>query len=201
MQHRYARRAAVAAGALTLILAACGQGDDPTMDAPQGGSTTEPQGGSATEETAANQVDVMFLQGMIPHHEGATEMAALVPDRTDRPELIELSETIISSQEAEIEQMREMLDRLDAEEMSMDEMDEMDGMDAMGMMSSTDMSELESADGEEFERLFIDGMIGHHQGAIEMSDMVLAEGSDDEVAALAESIIAAQEAEIEQMST
>jgi uncharacterized protein (DUF305 family) len=70
--------------------------------------------------------------------------------------------------------------------------------DEMGMMTDDEMAELEAAEGEEFDRLFLEHMIEHHEGAIVMSDRVLEEGEDPEVAGLA-AVIAAQEAEIDQM--
>ncbi|MTV27801.1 DUF305 domain-containing protein [Nitriliruptoraceae bacterium ZYF776] len=151
------------------------------------------------------EADVQFVQGMIPHHVGAVDMAEMVPDRTDRQELIDLADQIIADQEGEIEQMRDMLDRMGADEMPMDDMDGMDGMDGMdhgemGMMSDEDMDELRSLEGEEFDRRFMEMMIVHHEGAIAMAEQVLAEGDDAEVAALAEDVIAAQEAEIDQMN-
>jgi uncharacterized protein (DUF305 family) len=69
----------------------------------------------------------------------------------------------------------------------------------MGMMTDDEMAELEAAEGDEFDRLFLEHMIEHHEGAIVMSQQVLEDGEDPEVAGLAQAVIAAQEAEIEQM--
>jgi uncharacterized protein (DUF305 family) len=200
-------RAAAAATALSLVLVACGQNDEPTTD-PATEPATDPDPTAdpdpTTEPTAdaqANAADVEFVQGMVPHHEGAIEMSELVFDRTERPELIELAEEIIDVQDAEIDQLRSMLDRMGSEEMPMNDMNDMDGMDhgAMGMMDEQDMQELRGLEGEAFERRFLEGMIRHHEGAIDMAEQARARGDDPEVAELADDVVAAQQTEIDQM--
>jgi uncharacterized protein (DUF305 family) len=163
--------------------------DEPPAEEPEG----EP---SADGE--ANEADVEFVQGMIPHHEGAIEMAELVEGRTDRQELIDLADEIIEVQDDEISLLRGMLDRMGADEMAMDDMGDMDHGD-MGMMDDAAMEELRDLEGDEFDRRFMEAMIVHHEGAIDMAERVLAEGQDEEVAGLAQLVIDAQEAEIEQM--
>ena len=203
MRSRTTVRAGSIAAALTLALAACAN-DDPAVDAlsmEDDAMDMEGTDGDADDSQAAD-ADVEFVQGMIPHHVGAVDMAEMVPDRTDRQELIDLAEQIIADQEGEIDQMRGMLERMGAEEMPMDGMDGMGEMDhdEMGMMSDEEMDELRSLEGDEFDRRFMEMMIVHHQGAITMAEQVLTEGTDPEVAALAEDVIAAQEAEIDQMN-
>ncbi|MBA2316483.1 MAG: DUF305 domain-containing protein [Euzebyales bacterium] len=170
-----------------LLLTACG--DTTATDAP--------------DDIDLNDADVTFLEGMVPHHSQAVEMARIVPDRTDRPELNALAEQITTSQNEEIDTMRQLL--TDAgERPAPTGMDGMDGMDQggggmAGMMDDSEMQSLMTAEGEEFDLMFIDMMIRHHEGAIESSQDVLADGQSPQVADLAEGIVAEQESEIEQM--
>ena len=184
--HPTSLQLAVLASVVVLTLAACG--------------SDRSSAGSA----AFNDADVEFLQGMVPHHSQAVAMAELVPDRTDRPELNELAETIISTQNEEIEQMNTVLSDAGAEpvEGGMDHggMTE-GGMTMSGMMDDQQMQDLESAEGQDFELMFLDMMTAHHQGAIEAAEQVLDAGENPEVADLAEQIIEAQQAEIAQMAT
>jgi uncharacterized protein (DUF305 family) len=184
--HPTSLQLAVLASVVVLTLAACG--------------SDRSSAGSA----AFDDADVEFLQGMVPHHSQAVAMAELVPDRTDRPELNELAETIISTQNEEIEQMNTVLSDAGAEpvEGGMDHggMTE-GGMTMSGMMDDQQMQDLESAEGQDFELMFLDMMTAHHQGAIEAAEQVLDAGENPEVADLAEQIIEAQQAEIEQMAT
>jgi len=184
--HPTSLQLAVLASVVVLTLAACG--------------SDRSSAGSA----AFNDADVEFLQGMVPHHSQAVAMAELVPDRTDRPELNELAETIITTQNEEIEQMNTLLSDAGAEpvEGGMDHggMTE-GGMTMSGMMDDQQMQDLESAEGQDFELMFLDMMTAHHQGAIEAAEQVLDAGENPEVADLAEQIIEAQQAEIEQMAT
>jgi uncharacterized protein (DUF305 family) len=78
-----------------------------------------------------------------------------------------------------------------------DDMADMDHGD-MGMMDEAEMEELRDLQGDEFDRRFMEAMIVHHEGAIDMAERALGEGQDAEVAGLAEAVIAAQEAEIDQ---
>lgn len=159
----------------------------------------EPQ----AEPERYNDADIAFMQGMIPHHQEAIAMAELVPDRTDRPELLELANDVIASQRVEIEQMREKLRDAGAEPDAMEitptAMDhDMDhGDDAH--MTREEMQALEAAQGEEFDILFAELMIRHHEGAVESAQRVLEEGQNPRVAELAREIIAEQEAEIQQL--
>ena len=185
----------------------------------------------AQDDEEFNAVDIMFVRMMIPHHEGAIQMAELIPARTDREELLDLRLEIIEEQEAEIDLMCELLD--DAGVAGCDEVGSMmphemggmmrgdgmgDGMhddDEMGngmhpdemeemmprahLMTHDDRRELRRAENEEFDCLFAEHMIRHHEGAVVMSEYVLDNGESERVADLAEGIIDAQQEEIELM--
>ena len=143
--------------------------------------------------------DAMFAQMMIPHHEQAVEMATLAETRAVDPKVKELAAKIKAAQQPEIDQMRAWLEEWD--------MPVMDGMEAMGahgghgmsgMISDEQMDQLEAATGAEFDRLFVEYMIEHHEGAIEMAEDV-EDSQDPRVAALARAIIQTQQVEIDQL--
>ncbi|MFL1377060.1 MULTISPECIES: DUF305 domain-containing protein [unclassified Nocardiopsis] len=170
-----------------LALAACGADDSPA-DPPA----------SAAQESAAefNDADVHFAQMMIPHHEQAVTMADLAETRADS-EVAELAERIRDAQGPEIEQMTGLLDSWGAEA-APEGMEHQDGM-MEGMLSEEQMARLEAAEGEEFDRLFLEHMIAHHEGAVAMAEAELAEGVNAEARALAQEIVDAQETEIAEM--
>ncbi|GAA1459400.1 DUF305 domain-containing protein [Nocardiopsis exhalans] len=178
--------AATAAFATALFAAACGNGGD------EDSVTTAPE--SAEQTAEFNDADVHFAQMMIPHHEQAVDMADLADTRAGS-EVRALAEEIRAAQGPEIEQMETLLDAWGAEvEHGMDH-SQMDGM-----LSEEQMSQLEAAEGEEFDTLFLEFMVLHHEGAVDMARTELADGVNPEARELAEEIIAAQEDEIEQMN-
>ena len=140
----------------------------------------------SNSEFSAN--DQMFAQMMIPHHEQAIEMSKLALAISKDSEVLQLAEQIKSAQGPEIEQMKSW---------------GASGSDhaghAMGgMLSDSEMEELTKATGSDFDRLFLEGMIKHHKGAIEMAQMVL-DSDNAEAAKLGKEIVRTQQAEINQM--
>ena len=182
----------VALVGLASLLAACGDDDDMAgMD--HGGDDSSESSGS-TSEADFNDADVEFAQGMIPHHQQAVEMADLADGRAESPEVIDLAERIKAAQDPEIELMRGWLE--DWGQVMPEGMDH-EGM--AGMMSEDDMTALEDASGAEFDEMFLTMMIEHHEGAIEQAETELDEGQNAEAKELAQTIIDAQQAEIEEM--
>lgn len=167
-----------------LALTACGQTPEET-----------PSGADSAGQEQHNQADVEFAQMMIPHHEQAVEMADLADDRAG-DEVGELSDGIRDAQGPEIEQMQQMLQDWDA-----DPGQDMDHSGMPGMLSDEQMEELAAGEGEEFDTLFLELMIEHHEGAVGMAETVLEEGAAPEAQQLAEEIERTQEEEIEQMHT
>ena len=190
-----------AAVATTLPLAACGGNDDTAMPGMSGDSASSSSSESASAASGEfTGADVMFAQGMIPHHAQAVEMSDVLLAKDDVDEDVRaLAEQIKAAQAPEIEQMTGWLEGWDAEVPSMDGMD-MGTDDSMNeMMSPEDMQALEDATGTEASRLFIEQMTEHHDGAIEMAQTELDEGTDPEAKELAQTIIDTQQAEIEEM--
>lgn len=156
-------------------------------------------GSSETNEAAAadadfNGADVTFAQGMIPHHQQAVEMADLADGRAESPEVVDLAERIKAAQDPEIEQLQGWL-----EDWGQEMPEAMDHGGMAGMMSQDDMATLEEASGAEFDEMFLTMMIEHHEGAVEQAETELDDGQSTEATELAQTIIDAQQAEIEEM--
>ena len=154
-----------------------------------------------------NATDVGFAQGMIPHHAQAIEMADLALTNTKNPDVLALANTIKAAQSPEIEKLSGWLGDWgqtipSTASGSMDhDMTGMGGMMMDGMMSQADMDRLETSTGTEFDRLWLELMIQHHEGAVKMSKSEVAGGKNPDAIALAQAIIASQQAEITTMES
>ena len=137
--------------------------------------------------------DKAFIDAMVPHHEGAVEMAEVALEEAEHPEIRNVAEDIVSSQRAEIRMFGEIREREYGSAESTMEMNEGD-MRAMGM---SDPEELAKAD--PFDKAFIDDMIPHHESAIAMAEVAREKTDDPEIRRIAEDIVTAQEREIAQM--
>lgn len=187
--------------ASALTLTACGSGDSDT--ASTGSSSSEDGGGhssdSSTDSSAdANDADIRFLTGMTPHHEQAVEMSEIVLSANSPGEVAAIATKIKDAQAPEIEQMEAMLSAL-GEEGSSGEHGGAHGSGHGGMMSEAAMAELKAATGAEAARLYLEGMIKHHEGAIEASAAEIAEGKYGPAIELARQIKQAQAGEIIEM--
>lgn len=146
---------------------------------------------SQTRHTAA---DIRFMQHMIVHHQQAVDMVALIEGRTANPSIIAMGGRIARSQDDEIAMMRDWLERR-GEAVEADDLHahhshgshgghdhhhhtaaDPDDIPLMtGMLSVNQMRALEAARGDAFDRLFLEGMIHHHEGALLMVDELLAQ--------------------------
>ena len=149
--------------------------------------------GGDAEVAGGSGVDRAFTAEMIPHHRSAVGMAEIAKDRSERREIQELADAIVTTQAEEIGQMRGIDARLAEAGVRKGSLG---GASMMSM--GEDVSSLETAD--PFDRAFIDKMIPHHRSAIEMARVELAKGTDAEAKKLATAIVAAQSKEIEQMN-
>jgi uncharacterized protein (DUF305 family) len=177
-----------AALAAALTLAGCSAGD--TGATPESSTAAEAESGRST----VNDADEMFVQMMRPHHEQAIEMSDMLLGTTGiSGEVTALATEIRDAQVPEIEQLSAWADEWGIEEMS--------GMDhgMEGMVSDSDVQELDEAEGAEAERLFLEHMIEHHTGAVEMAQTEIADGRNSDAIEMAEDIVATQEDEISRM--
>lgn len=169
-------------GALTL--AACGDDND----------TSGASGSTATATKAANGTDLAFATEMSRHHEMAIDMAEMAEDEASHQEIKTLAADIITAQKQEIAQLDDAKQRITDSGVTAVDLGLSDEQSGMSM----DMHELEGA--KPFDRMFIDMMIPHHQGAIRMAQVELAKGGDPELKQIAQQIIDAQSKEIDQMN-
>jgi uncharacterized protein (DUF305 family) len=144
---------------------------------------------SSNTESAFSMNDQMFAAMMVPHHEQAVEMSDIALKNSTNPEILNLAAEIKAAQQPEIDQMLSW-----GEEM----MGSHAGHTMDGMLTKAEIDELKQATGTKFDRLFLIGMIKHHEGAIEMAKMVL-NSNNPEAAQLGKDITVAQQQEIVQM--
>jgi uncharacterized protein (DUF305 family) len=198
------RRTALAAtaGLAALVLAACGGGGHDMGS--MGSDSASPSASASAEAGKHNDADVSFATEMIQHHRQAVEMADLAADRASSQEVKDLATKIKGAQDPEIKTMSGWLTSWGEEvpaDMSGMEGHDMGDMSSMpGMMSSEDMGKLEKASGAEFDKMFLEMMIKHHEGAVSMAKTEKANGEYGPAVKLADDVITAQTAEIEQMN-
>lgn len=145
--------------------------------------------------------DVKFMQGMIGHHAQAVEMVALVADRTATEDLKRLGLRIQVSQEDEMNMMRQWLE-VRGEKIPGPHAHHEPGGFMPGMLTSEEMAQLAAAKGKEFDRLFLQGMIKHHGGALTMVDELFKSpgaGQDGDIFAFASDVDSDQRMEMERM--
>ncbi|WP_159599576.1 DUF305 domain-containing protein [Agromyces humi] len=156
---------------------------------------SEPASGMMSESDEFGRVDIMFARMMIPHHQQAVDMSELALAKATDTDVRGLAERIRDAQGAEIELMENWLEEPEGR---MTVGDNGMGVGMSGMLSVREMAALEGATAAEFDRLYLEGMIDHHEGAIQMAQMIL-NSENPEVAALGRAIVESQSAEIEQM--
>jgi uncharacterized protein (DUF305 family) len=194
--------------AVALILAACGgagggqqgsgSGGMAGMDHSQMGHGSMGMGskGMARQMVMENgkYSDERFIDAMVPHHQGAIAMAEVALKNAEHEKIKDLSRNIVSTQRAEIEELKSIKkEEFGTSNVPMEMSQEQ--MRGMGMM----MDPQELARSESFDRAFIDAMIPHHQSAIEMAKVAYEKSENPRIKKLAENIVSAQQAEIEQM--
>jgi len=194
--------------ATVLALAACGSGTDSTttpgsaghgmtsMPTMTGPTSTPTAAGTATAAGQHNNADVRFSTDMIPHHRQAIQMSTMAASHASTAQVKQLAAQIKAAQTPEIRTMSGWLTGWRAPVPGT-----MGGMSmgSTGGMSPQEMTALGRATGPNFDRMFLTGMVKHHQGAVAMAKTELAQGANPDAKKLAQSIIDSQNKEITQM--
>ncbi len=194
---------------LTLVLVSCGStaaGSRPPLvqpGAPGQASQVIPADKAIDQSKIAfTEADVKFMQGMIGHHAQAIEMTTLLATRTNREDMKKLALRIETSQSDEIKMMQHWLE-VRGQTVPGPHAMHMHGAHLMpGMLTPEEMNQLAAAKGPEFDRLFLEGMIKHHGGALTMVEELFATpgaGQEAEMFAFASDVDADQRAEIDRM--
>lgn len=190
-----------AALAATLGLAGCASD---TGSAPTGGSSMSGMDHGSSPMTSMmpdanadhNAADAMFAQMMIPHHAQAVEMSDIVLGKQDVPaEVTALATKIKEAQDPEIEKMTGWLESWGQPTM----MPTDSGHGMSGMVDADGMEKLKAAPGPEAAKLFLEQMIMHHEGAVEMAQQEIGAGKNADAVQLGRDIVTAQQAEIAEM--
>ena len=192
--------------AATLALTSCGTSSDTSADSQSGMSemtTTAPKVTGTPATGAKSSADIAFASGMIPHHAQAVTMADLAPKLAADPKVKALAAKIKQAQGPEIARMSGWLTGWGEPIPGVGGGHDMSGMGDQqeGMMSSEEMTGLGKATGSAFDRMWLQAMTKHHQGAVAMARTELAEGVNPEAKKLAQSIIDSQSAEIAEMQS
>jgi uncharacterized protein (DUF305 family) len=194
------RKSLIVAGfATAALVTGCGGGND--MAGMQHNSTAASTPASGRQSADHNDHDVQFAQEMIAHHQQALDMARMVPGKSTNPKVTDLAKRIEGAQDPEIKTMTAWLSQWGASPAasSMPGMDHGSMGSGTGMMTAEEMTELGQATGAEFDKMWMEMMIKHHEGAITMSKTHIEKGGNAESKKLAQDIITAQQAEITEM--
>lgn len=197
---RPTRAAIVATSALlgALTLTACSNAEP--QDTDHGGNHGSDQSTSTVPAADFNDADVMFAQMMVLHHAQAVEMADIVLASADAsPEISALAQQIKDAQTSELATLTTWLEEWGADPSGGGGMDHGAMGSEDGMVSEEDLANLASATGPDVDRLFLEHMIAHHEGAVIMAQDEVSNGRSADAIALAEDVIAVQEEEITTM--
>ncbi|WP_246149298.1 DUF305 domain-containing protein [Nonomuraea turkmeniaca] len=146
---------------------------------------------------AAVASDVRFAEAMIPHHRQALEMTSLVNDRTTTPVIRAVARSITAAQTPEIKAMTAWLTELGRQAPTGHEHDQ---AASFGMATTQELNALRAARGTTFDRLFLQLMTRHHQGAVKMAGEELTNGRDQRMRMLAKDVYSGQSIEIARMN-
>jgi uncharacterized protein (DUF305 family) len=188
-----------------IFTVACHTGGPPLVQPGAPGQPNRVIGGKQAADLSQiphTAAEIRFMQGMIGHHAQALEMTALIPSRTAREDMLLLGKRIEISQADEIQMMA---DWLKARSLTVpdEHAHHAQGATLMpGMLTAAEMARLADANGEEFDRLFLEFMIKHHEGALTMVEALFATagaGQQSDIFAFATDVDTDQRMEIDRM--
>ena len=190
MKHARTGAAALGAALSLSVLAGCGQPDNPAPPAPP-----------AQSAPAHNDVDVMFAQGMVPHHQQAIEMSRMAVQQAQSQQVKDLAARIEAAQGPEIDELNGWLRDWNVQQSEHGGHGGHGGHGTGGMMSSDEMAGLGQAKGTEFDQKFLMLMIKHHEGAVTMARTEVEKGRFPDTQQMAREIMISQQSEIDSMRT
>jgi uncharacterized protein (DUF305 family) len=187
---------AVVVNVAGIVLAGCASGGH-SGQAGHTGMTSATSGPAVAADH--NDADISFAQQMIQHHAQAIEMAKLGPQRATSPEVKDLAARIENAQQPEIDTMSTWLRSWGATVPTGDMAGH--GMESgAGVMTAEQMQQLAQASGADFDRMWLQMMTAHHEGAVQMAMTELQQGGNADAKKLAQTIIDTQQAEINEMN-
>ncbi|RKT56064.1 DUF305 domain-containing protein [Saccharothrix australiensis] len=193
---------------LVASLASCTApaGDSPPVIVPKGpgeqAATVAPEDVGTDRWSAPSEADLKYVASMIEHHRQALVMSALAPERASNETVKGLASRIHDTQGPEIgamEQWRRQFAEQAPAHGHRGELPHVDHRSMPGMATDEQLAALRAARGPEFDRLFLQLMIAHHEGALTMANELLASGSDVRVEEMANDVVASQSDEIARM--
>lgn len=188
MPIRLVRLVQIAAAVIALLAALAASGCNRSSDHSQ-----------ATADSAAhNRADVVFAVSMIPHHQQGLDLSTLAPDGSTNPQLIKLASGIAAAQGPQIQTLKGFIMQW-SEEANTHTGGHAD-MTMHGMVDEATMTKLASLKGAEFDTLWLQSMISHHRGAVEMAKTEIDNGVNTGAVTMAHNIVTTQQAEIDQMT-
>lgn len=203
---------AVVTAAIAISIAGCSSEEPPppssTAPVVQLGAPGEPNRSLSPDEAAAIrgpeyvEQDVTFVRHMLYHHEQAMAMTDMVEERTENERIRLLAERMAISQESEMDQMEDWLARRNETLVDPRDPDHSHAAATMpGLLTDEEMAALEAASDEDFDRLFLESMIRHHEGAVAMVYELYSDGggNESEIDSIARHVESDQSIEITRM--
>ena len=191
----------IAAVCAVLLVSGCGGGQN---SGEESAGSPSPESPVITGNPAGyNSADITFATLMIKHHQQAIELAKLAGPRSANTELNSLADQIVATQQPEINILNVFLVQWDENpDIRTDgggEAPEATGASVPGMVDDATMARLESLTGPEFDKLWLESMVGQHQGGVAIANDEIADGANVDAVSIARTIVAGLDPQIAQM--